>query len=336
MKKNLPDLKEYSILPPDMDYIYFEGGEDFPFEADNRDYSPVNAWWFAEFAFLVYCHPGFARMAARLAGFDGFRFFQGKGTECMVCWNDRAAVISFRGTELNSISTFHEIITDLNTLPADFPSGGKVHRGFLNGLYEVWEGENGLEAFITGLLDGTPERPVWVTGHSLGGALAELCFASVPGITGLYVYGAPRVGDETFVGLTAGRPAWRVEHARDPVPMVPLDVPAAGVDFKDMGGLVYIDQEGKILPERPVLSGSEEIAKIRSTLRDQKKRRTLLTARALKEKIDGKEIREAIQSHINLALKEWKDYFSTLDRGIGLKVLDHMPIYYCIRLWNVL
>ncbi|MDA3811259.1 MAG: hypothetical protein PF518_13130, partial [Spirochaetaceae bacterium] len=75
--KDIPDPQEYPILPPDMDYIYLDNSEMFPFEPDNIQFSPVNAWWLSECSFLVYCHPGFARMAMKLAGFDNFQFFEG-------------------------------------------------------------------------------------------------------------------------------------------------------------------------------------------------------------------------------------------------------------------
>ena len=128
--KALPDPDKNDIIPPDMDYSYFEKPGRLKPDFKDTEFSSVNAWWFAECAFLSYCHPGFARMAWKLAGFEGFRFFQGKGTECMVSWNRKALIVSFRGTELKSRSAFHEIATDLNAQPVPFEEGGKVHKAF--------------------------------------------------------------------------------------------------------------------------------------------------------------------------------------------------------------
>ena len=86
-KKVLPDARHYDVIPPDMDYVYFEHCETVSPEPEDTEFSPVNAWWLSECSFLTYCHPGFVRMAYRLAGLDGFRFFGGKGTECMAGWN---------------------------------------------------------------------------------------------------------------------------------------------------------------------------------------------------------------------------------------------------------
>lgn len=332
--KALPNLKEYSVLTPDMNYVYFEEGDRFPLEPGELDFSPVNAWWFSEFSFLVYCHPGFARLAAKLAGYDQFRFFQGKGTECMVFWNDETVVVAFRGTELNSLSTFHEIVTDLNTIPTGFHLGGKVHRGFLKGLHEIRDGKDGLKQTISALKKENPERPLWITGHSLGGALAILCFAETPDAAGLYVYGAPRVGDRDFVALTEGRPAWRVEHSNDPIPMVPLDLPSAGFGFCDIGELVFVDRDGNLSPERPTVDFSKEMAQVKSAIQVKRKKRLFKAKKELTVSENVTEIGAEIKVHIDESLKAWKTLVKTLDKGMSVKILDHMPIYYCIKLWN--
>ena len=138
-------------------------------------------------------------MGYKLAGFEMFMFFHGIGTECMVSWNSQAVIVSFRGTELKSRSVLHEIQTDLNTIPVPFELGGKVHKGFLKGLEEIWGGSEGLHNFLEDRINENPQRPLWITGHSLGGALAALCFARIPEATGLYLYGAPLIGDDGFL-----------------------------------------------------------------------------------------------------------------------------------------
>jgi len=338
-EKSLPGPKDYPILPPDMDYIYFENAEAFPFEPEKIEFSLHNAWWLSECAFLVYNHPGFARMAFKLAGFEGFRFFQGTGTECMAAWNDDAAVVVFRGTEMKSLSALHEVRTDLNTIPVPFEQGGKVHRGFLLGLGEVWDGEEGLNAFLNQMISESPERPVWMTGHSLGGALASLCFARTPAAAGLYLYGAPRVGDQEFVDLTAARPVFRIEHARDPIPMVPPDMPALKFNFKDLGQLVFINREGEILPERPQLKLEDHRKVIEETLKERKQRREQLSLTVKKNPFSMKTSRTVLvemNDHFHKSRKEWKDYLAGLNDEIGLKLEDHMPIYYSMKLWNAL
>ncbi len=64
--KKLPYSGKRDLIPPDMDYIYFENADNYLLEQNNPEYSPVNAWWLVECSFLAYCHPGFARMAYKL------------------------------------------------------------------------------------------------------------------------------------------------------------------------------------------------------------------------------------------------------------------------------
>lgn len=336
-KKPIVNPLEYPIVPPDMEYLYFENAHMFPFEQKNRDFSIINAWWLSECAFLVYCHPGFARMAMKLAGFENFRFFQGKGTECMVFWNRKTVIVSFRGTEMKSLSAFHEIRTDLNTVPVPFDKGGNVHRGFLKGLDEIWNGEEGLHLFLNQLIAEKKNRPLWISGHSLGGALATLCFARIQGAAGLYVFGAPRVGDQEFVDLLINRSVWRIEHGRDPIPMVPPDVPKLNFNYKDPGKLIFLNSDGELSLERPVITMEEEKDKILMKISVQKKRLESLSSGGIKSILDKEKVRKLridINNHLHLSREEWKDYLQALDIGIGLKIQDHMPIYYSSKLWN--
>jgi len=338
-KKSLPNPRRYDVIPPDMDYVYFENAEAYPLEPENTEYSAVNAWWFGECAFLTYCHPGFVRMAYRLAGFEGFRFFQGKGTECMVGWNESAVIVSFRGTELKSTSALYEIGTDMNTIPVPFESGGKVHQGFLKGLEEIWDGPEGLQAFLDETIEEDPSRPLWMTGHSLGGALATLCFARTPRAKGLYVYGAPRVGDQEFVDIIQGRPIWRMEHGRDPVPMVPPDLPNVQFSFKDPGKLVFISKDGRIQDERPVFTREDYKARVRQVRETQISRKSEIKRSIAKAPFDAgnsKEVFGQIGEHLKLSRLEWKDHLDELNDYVGLKVDDHQPIFYVIKLWNAL
>src|SRR5262249_34460233 len=72
--------------------------------------------------------------------------------------------------------------------------GGRAHLGFTALLDEVWERVN---AEARALLPG---RQLYLTGHSLGGALATLAAyrfqkAGVP-VAGVFTFGSPRVFDE--------------------------------------------------------------------------------------------------------------------------------------------
>ncbi len=323
--KSIPDPKHYDIVPPDMHYRYFEALQAQPFERDNCAFSLVNASWLADCSLLAYCHPGFARMAYRLAGFEQFEFFQGTGTECMAAANQELLIISFRGTELKSFSALHELRSDLNILPVNFNQGGRVHAGFQKALDEIWDGEQGLGRFIQQQIKDYPQRAIWMTGHSLGGALANLCFAKTPEATGLYLFGSPRVGDHDFVQSLQQRPIWRVEHGRDPIPLLPPKLSSVKFYFESCGELVYLHAEQPIAHQRPHLSASEFKDLLLETLQVQHQRRKQL-------KLDLLEINQ----HLLRSFREWRDSFKHLQANTGISFSDHMPIYYALILGNKL
>jgi hypothetical protein len=77
-------------------------------------------------------------------------------------------------------------------------------------------------------LEGAAKKRLWVTGHSLGGALAKLwaLWAVARGheVAGVYTFGQPRVGDASFATLynsVLRDRSFRVVHADDIVPRVP-------------------------------------------------------------------------------------------------------------------
>ncbi|MBK8815391.1 MAG: lipase family protein [Methylococcaceae bacterium] len=67
-----------------------------------------------------------------------------------------------------------------------------VHPGFAKALQSVW---TQLQTRLT-----TNNKPLWVTGHSLGGAIATLLAYQLPErVAALYTFGSPCVGTEEFV-----------------------------------------------------------------------------------------------------------------------------------------
>ena len=109
----------------------------------------------------------------------------------------------------------------LHAHPLGNDSAAAVHGGFLRAWLAL------RSQLLPLVLSAGP--PLYVTGHSLGGALAVLCacdLASLHSITvrGVYTYGAPRVGNAEFARWCqrrSGPVVWRLVHWRDPVPHLP-------------------------------------------------------------------------------------------------------------------
>ena len=134
-------------------------------------------------------------------------------------------VLAFRGTE-KKISDW---LTDARCIPV-VEGKTRVHSGFVDAFTRNVDAEGRtVEELVREILDrpearderGTP-LPLFITGHSLGGALALLATKLIaPDVTGAcYTFGAPRIGNyELFRFIKT--PVYRVVNSSDVVPRVP-------------------------------------------------------------------------------------------------------------------
>ena len=162
-----------------------------------------------------------------LARFDLVRMFSVGGTQAFLARRrtpgvgDRGAgdqgmlVLAFRGTE----KSLQDWKTDLRAklVPArDEGRPGLIHQGFQESYYAV-------EAQIEAELARFPGEPVYVTGHSLGGALAVVAtrFLDAGNLAACYTFGSPRVGDLSLA-QEFKTPIYRMVNAADAVPRLPF------------------------------------------------------------------------------------------------------------------
>lgn len=141
--------------------------------------------------------------------------FDENGTQGILVATDNFLVLAFRGTEATSIK---DIKADARAKIKGCTSGGKVHSGFSDAYDEV-----ALDIQTTLNQDEYKDKPLFITGHSLGGALATIAAKKLKhhgGLAGCYTFGSPRVGDEEWVS-TMKTPLYRVVNAADCVTMLP-------------------------------------------------------------------------------------------------------------------
>lgn len=137
----------------------------------------------------------------------------------------RAAYMVFRGTKLqlgsrdNFLATIQAWLANLDYAQVE-EDGGRVHRGYARELDHLGDGL--AEMVQDHALGG---KPIYLTGHSAGGALATLAARrlhakGVP-VRAAIVFAAPRVGDRRFAA-SYPLPLVRIEHRHDLVPHLPL------------------------------------------------------------------------------------------------------------------
>ena len=154
-------------------------------------------------------------------------------------------IIALRGTEP---SQFSDITADLKFWRVNYKSKEKVHSGFFFEALSLW-GQI-VDALYKELkLNTNDSREIYVTGHSLGGAMAVIVAGFVQRHTpvdgrlaGLITFGQPRVGNIHFNESIDCE--WkRFVNNNDVVPRVP---PKMYKVFADGGDLQYINTYGNI------------------------------------------------------------------------------------------
>jgi hypothetical protein len=124
-------------------------------------------------------------------------------------------VLAFRGSVPHRLGDWQR---DANLNKLKFDGGGCVHQGFSDALDEVWDE---LKQWLT----TAGEKQLWVTGHSLGGALALLSAMRLDGEkVNVCTFGQPRIGDSKFASSgekKLGDRYYRIVHNEDIVPRIP-------------------------------------------------------------------------------------------------------------------
>lgn len=167
--------------------------------------------------------------------FAGCTPFDVQDTQGFVAWDDHVVLLSFRGTEQN----FADWLGNLKVTSQSTIAYGNVHKGFYKGFHQA---KSQIDAILR--TAEASSKPLWVTGHSLGGALAVIAGAEYRGeysLAGLYTYGQPKLGGEplrTFYEQHYPGRYFRFVNHQDVVPMVPPG-------YQHCGQLVWFNSQGR-------------------------------------------------------------------------------------------
>src|SRR3954468_19120674 len=135
------------------------------FHSDDQSFNRINALYLAHASDVAY-HRAPARAAAERLGLRTVAF-RNKVTRTRgflgVC--DTHAVLAFRGSDPVTLPTW---VTDVVVRLVEHEAyDGRVHLGFSAALHATWDK-------VDRALEEVGDRPLFLTGHSMGGSLAVL------------------------------------------------------------------------------------------------------------------------------------------------------------------
>eukprot|EP00887_Chlorella_sp_A99_P004115 scaffold23.g4115.t1 len=186
-------------------------------------------------------------------------------THCWMGWSGEDLAIAFRqeaklevkpNPAMLGTKSLQNVMTDVKAwktphLPARRHGGRlvEVHAGF----YGAWT-RNGFSRRVLRRVRevvaaaGGGGMRIWITGHSLGGALAQLAAFEVArqhpdAAVACYTFGCPRVGNSAFAAEygEAVPDTWGILNGEDPIPWVPK------IGFKRCGHRAAVNIRGDLI-----------------------------------------------------------------------------------------
>jgi triacylglycerol lipase len=171
-------------------------------------------------------------------GFDQYLVVTEPPCASFIVWNDRERCLVFRGTD-------NLLDGELDLMAEPVPicvTGGpllNVHKGLYLWMQRIMPK---LEALPVEIGD----RPLTLTGHSAGGAVATLIAWLVDNDLLVYTYGSPRVGQQDFVDAYNAKRSdqtMRVVHGIDLVPRLP----PTDLGYQHVDRPLILDSDGVVL-----------------------------------------------------------------------------------------
>ena len=188
----------------------------------------------ANFAEIAYLDEKPAKKEFKKLGYIRHKFIENEGAQCHIISNKDEVIICFRGTEPGE---FSDIKADLNALPDRANNGyGWVHNGFQEEVNKIWDN-------IIVQLEAHKDKDLFITGHSLGGAMATIATSRLGDrVKALFTFGSPRAGTRSFVKSFSHIPHYRFVNNNDVVPKVPFAI----MGYRHHVSPTYINYYGNI------------------------------------------------------------------------------------------
>ncbi|CAM9637666.1 unnamed protein product [Choristocarpus tenellus] len=223
---------------------------EYKLEPSAEGFSATNAHYFARLSIVAYETEDIAKseLFDKLGYTDVFWLkSEDNNTQGYVAAQASHVAVVFRGTDQGADWWINLDILYKET------KHGVVHKGFHTALNSLWGDRKGFEGIlgtVRSLGASNPDRPIFLSGHSLGGALASIAAAQleldVPDVSvaGVYTIGSPRVFSREYATVydkALRARTFRAVNNNDLVARVPPIL-------KHVGTEIYIDPRGNIGP----------------------------------------------------------------------------------------
>ena len=154
------------------------------------------------------------------------------GAEVLVAKDRNDLWFAFRGTEPSKLN---DVTADLKLMKNAAVAGGKVYSGFQQEVNDLWmdvlaEIEHNQQLKV--------QKDIYMTGHSLGAAMATIAATRHSPIE-LFTFGSPRVGGPKFI-KNIKCPHLRFMNNNDIV----CRIPPAWLGFRHHGEMIYFNRDG--------------------------------------------------------------------------------------------
>ncbi|MBI2380203.1 MAG: lipase family protein [Gammaproteobacteria bacterium] len=240
------------LLPVDALTVGWRG-----FRPSATAFSLVSAYWLGRAAELAY-ETDRSQVQAQADAWGlrvEFIAVEQASTEAYLFYAGEFMVLAFRGTQETQ-----DFLTDARFAQVAWPVavGELVHKGFHEALDAAWADILAALARARARTGSELAPALWLTGHSLGAALATLAAARISReapahrqqVMGLYTFGSPRCGDAGLVQaldrLCKDR-LFRFVNHRDAVTRVPPRVcPGVAAGYEHAGLPLYFDSRGSL------------------------------------------------------------------------------------------
>lgn len=236
------DYSWESLFRPGEAIDYFNRSNPTPLLAGSDSFNLSNAWWLAEISRLIYHPEFFENKEIKLGSFEyeALAFINNKNTSTQAAMlrvnhDNPCLVIAFRGTD-----GIDDWAINVDAYQAPFGKAGKVHQGFMKAYLSI------REKLFEYLKDNS--LPVFITGHSLGAALATLATSELydnENFDSCYTFGSPRIGNPEFINSIKCERIYRIVNNCDVITTVPVDF--AGIKYVHIGVSYLIDNHGNLL-----------------------------------------------------------------------------------------